>query len=119
MKENQLTDSFTTKEKLMKTSYKIFITFGIISLVIFAYFLTKVNADNISINKPKIITLKTYEVGYLPETNRIFLLNRQTETVDYILSDTLSYAVFTLVANNVKRDYETSINGDKKEEKKK
>jgi len=59
---------------------------------------------------PKIIMLEEYEVGNLPETDRILLIERKTNKVEYILSDTISIAVFAVVAKKVKEDYDKTTN---------
>lgn len=82
----------------------------VVFLVIIATWIMMFSKSEEKINlSPKTITLTEYETAYSLESNRIFLLDRKLNEIKYILSDTLSAAIFSIVSNNLGKDYNKTI----------
>jgi len=68
-----------------------------IILISITYYIT---VNSIKENNPRILTLSEYEIGYLPEENKIFLVNRNNNALEFILPDSLCNSISTIILKN-------------------
>lgn len=94
------------QQKMNKLIFVILVCFGLSIAILYTQQFTK-KAD--VVKQPTIITLKEYEIAYSSESSRTFLLDRKTNEIKYILSDTLSQSIFLIVSNSLMKEYDKTI----------
>lgn len=90
---------------------------GVITCVITAltmisvdYFVEKYQDPEESVEVSPKITLEDVVIAYAPEQREIVFLNRNDGTVNMILSDSVSIAVFALKSFEFTKDYRSNFN---------
>lgn len=111
-------------KKVNKLNYKIIILIIIglaiaYSTVSTLYIMNSVKYSSIKYTNADVISMSDVKIAYVPESKQIIFLNRNTNQVRFVLSDSVSTSIMALKSYELAKDYKsllknkyTSTNGE-------